>query len=217
MRPRRGDTLRLVVASGTAVLLHLGVFVAIEFIPHQDAPTVQPAIAVQLETRIVPMSNETDDVSVPDTPTDESPPQESIQKLVDNEEPTPDPVLSSDNPPKNKPVTPDTATPSPEVINNLLHTPPSTPSSSPPAVPTIEPNRYIEPRYPEAARRNSIEGTVVILLRIDRRGRVEDVHLRQSSGTELLDQEALRTARMWRFPRGDGDRESLHRIVFKLE
>lgn len=87
----------------------------------------------------------------------------------------------------------------------------------PEPMPVIRPERYVEPRYPEAARRGSIEGTVVVHLQVDRRGRVADATLRQSSGSELLDREALRTVRLWRFSRDDAGRESVHRIVFRLE
>lgn len=89
----------------------------------------------------------------------------------------------------------------------------STASPAPP----IEPQRYVEPRYPEAARRGSIEGTVVVRFRVNRRGRVEEVELQQSSGSELLDREALRTVQLWRFDRENAGRESVHRIVFRLE
>jgi periplasmic protein TonB len=57
----------------------------------------------------------------------------------------------------------------------------------------------------------------VISLRIDRRGRVEDVQLSESSGFDLLDREALRAVRLWRFSREDAGRESVHRIVFRLD
>lgn len=91
------------------------------------------------------------------------------------------------------------------------------PPSPPPPPPAIEPQRYVEPRYPEVARRSSIQGTVVIRFRVNRRGRVEAVELKESSGSDLLDREALRTIQLWRFDREYAGRESVHRIVFKLE
>lgn len=84
-------------------------------------------------------------------------------------------------------------------------------------VPTIEPERYVQPRYPEAARRAGLEGTVVLQLSVDRRGRVVSVHVTESSGIRELDTEAVRAARLWRFHRGEDDRESAHRIRFSLE
>ena len=85
------------------------------------------------------------------------------------------------------------------------------------AFPTIEPERYVEPRYPEAAQRAGLEGTVALRLSVDRRGRVVSARITESSGVRVLDTEALRAARLWRFPRGADDRQSVHRIRFSLE
>ncbi len=85
------------------------------------------------------------------------------------------------------------------------------------AIPTIEPERYVEPRYPEAARRAGLEGTVALRLSVNGRGRVVSASITETSGVRALDTEALRAARLWRFPRGADDRESAHRIRFSLE
>lgn len=91
------------------------------------------------------------------------------------------------------------------------------PASPTPSAPELQPERYVEPHYPEAARRGAIEGTVVVHFRVNRRGRVQDPEIRRSSGSDLLDREALRAVRMWRFSRENVGKESVHRIVFRLE
>ena len=90
-------------------------------------------------------------------------------------------------------------------------------SSAADAFSTIEPERYVEPRYPEAAQRAGLEGTVALRLSVDGRGHVVSANITESSGIQALDTEAIRAARLWRFPRGEDDRESVHRIRFSLE
>lgn len=90
-------------------------------------------------------------------------------------------------------------------------------SDSTKPVPTITPERYIPPRYPEAARRRGLTGTVVVQATISRRGRVIDVEIVGSSGVGSLDSAAERAVRTWRFARGDEGRDSLHHIRFDLE
>jgi protein TonB len=45
--------------------------------------------------------------------------------------------------------------------------------------------------YPQAARRRNIEGEVVVFLRLDQRGELVDLHVRQSSGSTILDRAAI--------------------------
>ena len=90
-------------------------------------------------------------------------------------------------------------------------TQPRTPS------PAIYPDRlYVAPAYPERARRAGVEGTVVLGIMIDRRGR-SDPELIESSGSELLDREAMRAVQLWRFDRELAGRRTVHRIEFTLE
>lgn len=81
----------------------------------------------------------------------------------------------------------------------------------------LSPSRYIPPSYPEAARLGGTEGVVHLRFTIDNRGRPAEIVLEHSSGSTILDQEAIRTARLWRFPRDYAGRETVHRIVFRLE
>ena len=57
----------------------------------------------------------------------------------------------------------------------------------------------VKPRYPESARRQGVEGTVLLKMRITEQGRVEDLQVERSAGHPDLDQSALEAVRRWRF------------------
>ena len=46
--------------------------------------------------------------------------------------------------------------------------------------------------YPRAARRRGIQGTVILLVRLDRRGELEGLSVLKSSGSDILDRAAVR-------------------------
>gem|GEM_PF-6871211 len=81
---------------------------------------------------------------------------------------------------------------------------------------TVHPIRYVEPEYPDAARRNGISGEVTVEVLIGRRGRVDVVTLVSGSGSDLLDDSVLRTVRLWRYSREESGTRSIHRVVFSL-
>lgn len=56
-----------------------------------------------------------------------------------------------------------------------------------------------KPRYPRIAQRQGIEGFVTLRLRIDARGRVQDVAVVKSEPSGVFDDAALATARRYRF------------------
>ncbi|WP_272486979.1 energy transducer TonB [Zeimonas sediminis] len=55
------------------------------------------------------------------------------------------------------------------------------------------------PPYPMRARRMGDQGEVLLDVRVGADGRVTDVRLKRSSGSELLDRTAIDTVRQWRF------------------
>lgn len=55
------------------------------------------------------------------------------------------------------------------------------------------------PEYPPLARRRRLQGTPLLLVHVNARGRPAAVALRQSSGSEILDQAALEAVRGWSF------------------
>ncbi|HEY8344035.1 MAG TPA: energy transducer TonB [Bacillota bacterium] len=55
------------------------------------------------------------------------------------------------------------------------------------------------PSYPLMARRRGWEGTVTLQIHLDQDGKVGEVEVLESSGYEILDQEAKQTVRGWRY------------------
>lgn len=64
--------------------------------------------------------------------------------------------------------------------------------------PKLLKNSYVEPNYPEFARKAEIEGQVFLRLLVDTTGEIADVKVIKSLN-ELLDVEAIKAARQWRF------------------
>jgi protein TonB len=98
--------------------------------------------------------------------------------------------------------------------------PPAPPS--PPAPPRIElPSSnagYLnnpKPTYPAISRRLGEQGKVVLRVFIDAEGNPQQIEIRQSSGYERLDQQALDAVRRWRFVPGkrNGVPEAMWNIV----
>ena len=62
--------------------------------------------------------------------------------------------------------------------------------------------RYREtpkPNYPESARRNGREGTVLLRVLVDDEGRAKSVEINKSSGDDALDRAAREAVKQWRF------------------
>ena len=57
----------------------------------------------------------------------------------------------------------------------------------------------MKPLYPDSARRQGIEGTVVLKLRITERGSVDELQVERSAGHPDLDHAAMDAVRRWRF------------------
>jgi len=71
------------------------------------------------------------------------------------------------------------------------------------------------PNYPSEARRKNEEGRVVVAFSVDERGDVVSARVSNPCPYPLLNDEALRAVRRWKFQ--PGARASLQRpIIFKL-
>lgn len=63
-----------------------------------------------------------------------------------------------------------------------------------------------KPTYPRVARKSGWEGTVVLRMLVDESGKPKRIHIRQSSGYQILDRSARETAQRWKFmPAKDGN------------
>lgn len=232
------DTRRLLYAATIAIVFHGAVFVGIDrweqneaassqspetqsiridftTVRKRPAPPVSPAAAQSVPVK----RQETQPVSPPESqlvsPTDAP---------VSSDLPSPLHEESSPQDNQEAPVTAESA------IGTTAASQPATPGAVGEEVPVpaadgnekragpeIAAVTHPEPNYPEAARRAGVEGTVVVSLQIDRRGRPRDIELRESSGSTLLDREVLRTIRLWRFSRDHHGKTTVQRFVFLLE
>jgi periplasmic protein TonB len=79
----------------------------------------------------------------------------------------------------------------------------------------LKAGRMPSPAFPAYSRRNNQTGTVVVEFIVDASGNVISAYAKSSSNWPLLDNEAVRTVRRWRFPPG-GIMKLERPIVFKL-
>lgn len=75
--------------------------------------------------------------------------------------------------------------------------------------------RMTAPSYPPFSRRNGQTGTVLVEFTVDTNGRVISAYAKSSSKWPLLDNEAVRTVRSWKFPAG-GVMKLQRPIIFRL-
>jgi periplasmic protein TonB len=75
--------------------------------------------------------------------------------------------------------------------------------------------RMPAPSYPPYSRRNGQSGTVVVEFTVDTNGRVISAHAKKPCPWPLLNNEAVSTVRIWRFPPG-GIMKLQRPIVFQL-
>jgi periplasmic protein TonB len=111
-----------------------------------------------------------------------------------------------------------TPPPAPYVIE-----PPPPPAPPPPPKPAIRRGSQlvvidkVDPVYPERARRDGIEGRLVVRVHVDAKGIVTDAKIMEAAPPRVFDREALRAVQQWRFrPEADAYDADVE-LVFKLE
>ncbi|MDD5015283.1 MAG: energy transducer TonB [Atribacterota bacterium] len=70
---------------------------------------------------------------------------------------------------------------------------------------------FQRPVYPKNLREREIEGKVILKILIDKEGKVQEIHIFESSGYEAFDQIAVKSVRQWQFKpakKGNQPRES---------
>jgi len=76
------------------------------------------------------------------------------------------------------------------------------------------------PEYPRIARRRGYEGTVILEVLVDRKGRVKNMRLLKSSGYKILDRAALDSVKKWLFEpaqRGGKETEAWVKIPIRYQ
>ncbi len=70
----------------------------------------------------------------------------------------------------------------------------------------VQPTKAEHPPYPQFARAQGWEGTVVLRIKVNQAGAVDSVRTRKSSGFPILDESAVQSVKTWRFePAKDGE------------
>ena len=146
--------------------------------------------------------------------------QKTMVTIVDAPPPPPPPPPPPDEtpPPPIKNLAPPTTTPLPpppdappvdvEVARATdVYQPPSPPAPPAPvssfeASVDISSKNMNPPKYPPAAARAGIQGTVVLIIDVDASGNVTNVSVEKSSRNRDLDRAAMDAARKWRFNPG---------------
>ena len=72
-------------------------------------------------------------------------------------------------------------------------------NSSPASKKPRSPVHSQPPPYPTSARRAKQEGLVLLRLKVDKDGRVQNVEIQETSGHTVLDQSAAAAVQTWRF------------------
>lgn len=62
--------------------------------------------------------------------------------------------------------------------------------------------RFPQPNYPESALRRGQSGRALVFVEVDANGRPKEIRIRESSGHAILDREARRALRRWRWNEG---------------
>lgn len=87
--------------------------------------------------------------------------------------------------------------------------------SSPMGTARFAGGRFPRPNYPSEARRNGVQGRVVVVFSVDERGNVVSASVRSSSGNSSLDEAAVSSVRRAKFAPG-GRATATKPILFRL-
>ena len=210
------------VRSATALLLSLlihGLIAAaliayLEYAPHPDVLATLDLSSVELS--FAEQENETAAVAptpasvgrrVPSPPQEEEPPEAKLEKPIRRELgeiKLPEPKL-------------DQTIKQSEQSNNSQPAPRQARLDAPP-----KPKRNIRPDYPKGARQRGEQGDVVLEIRVNAEGTVDDVKVAVSSGFGELDEAAVKAARMAKFSPARSGHDSVAstarlKLQFKLK
>ena len=175
-------------------LLAVGLIAYLEYAPHPDVLATLDLSSVELsfaetveETAAVAPQPATVGRRVPSPPQDEKPPEVKHEKRL-----PPDPFAPKFPEPQEDP---------PQLIthhSSLITPPPAAPRQARLDAPP-HPKRNIRPDYPKGARQRGEQGDVILEIRVNAEGTVDDVKVVVSSGFAELDEAAVKAARTAKF------------------
>ena len=172
-----------------------------------DLSSVELSFAEQVEeTAAVAPAPAAAERSVPRPPQDERPPEAKVEKPL-----PPDPAMPKLREP---PLSPPQFAQPPQLS---APAPRQAKVDAPP-----RPKRSIKPDYPRGARQRGEQGDVVLEIRVNAQGGVDDVKVAVSSGFAELDEAAVRAAKAARFSPARSGREPVAstarlKLQFKLK
>ena len=175
-------------------LLAVGLIAYLEYAPHPDVLATLDLSSVELsfaetveETAAVAPQPATVGRRVPSPPQDEKPPEVKHEKRL-----PPDPFAPKFPEPQEDPS---------QLIthhSSLITPPPAAPRQARLDAPP-HPKRNIRPDYPKGARQRGEQGDVILEIRVNAEGTVDDVKVVVSSGFAELDEAAVKAARTAKF------------------
>lgn len=207
----------LILSLVVSLLLHgliaFALIAYLEYAPHPDVLATLDLSSVELsfaetieEAAAVAPQPATVGRAVPSPPQEETPPEVKLEKPIRRELgeiKLPEPKL-------------DQTIKQAEQANNSQPAPRQARLDAPP-----KPKRNIKPDYPKGARQRGEQGDVVLEIRVNAEGTVDDVKVATSSGFTELDEAAVKAARSAKFSPARSGRESVAstarlKLQFKL-
>ncbi len=190
--------MRFSTAIGVSVALHAVLAAGIAaYISCAPAPTT----SVTLDLSSVELSfAETEDAAADVSPSAPMPTPEEAPRPKEEKPPQPE-LEKPDIPLPPEPESP--RIPEPEQERVKMETPPPPVQAAAPRQAKLDappsPRKKIRPEYPESSRRRGEQGEVLVEMRIDAKGLVEQARIVQSSGFPKLDEAALRAVKSAQF------------------
>ena len=197
-----------------SILLHgliaAGLIAYLEYAPHPDVLATLDLSSVELsfaeeERETQPAAPLTpvaaDDLRPPKPKADEKPPEAKLEKPMPPEagevkfpEPKEDARLKTEDVVKKVPPQDNRTIKQSKQSNNSPVAPRQARLDAPP-----RPKRNIKPDYPKGARQRGEQGDVILEIRVNAEGAVDDVKVATSSGFAELDEAAVKAARAAKF------------------
>jgi protein TonB len=175
----RGNA-RILPRSGPAIAV-IGIHVLLGYALVTSMGIVElPKFSAPIEAVFIPEQTEVQ-------PEPEMKIKPDIENTLPMDEPLPDVQFE-------EPVVPAAMTPIPASQSAISATP-----ASGPVAQELKTKTRVEPAYPSASRRAGEEGTVRLKVRVDERGRPQEVAVTKGSGFARLDRAAIEAVRKWRF------------------
>ena len=226
-------TSRTIIAVGTSLLIHallaFGLIAYLKYAPHPDVlatldlSSMEVSFAEEIEDTqpIAPMPSAASKLRPPKPKVDEKPPEVKLEKPLPPEagkikfpEPKEDSRLKTEDV-KAKDERRETR--DMKAVSARAAAPRQAKLDAPP-----RPKRNIKPDYPKGARQRGEQGDVILEIRVNAAGAVDDVKVATSSGFAELDEAAVRAARTAKFSPARSGRDPVAstarlKLQFKLK